>query len=221
MYELRTESPGYRKLRAELLEAEIALKEQRERVAELRRQLPTDTPVDDYAFQRIDLRAGGGVSPVSLSGLIGDGQRPLVLMHFMYGGAQTSFCPMCTMWADGYDGAVPHMEQRVAFGVVVAGDVEAFAAHGRERGWRNLRLLSSEGTSFKTDFGMENGEGGQMPGASVFVRGADGAPRHFYTGGAFMDGGHFRGMDLLSPVWHFLDLTRQGRSDWMPALSYE
>ena len=31
---------------------------------------------------------------------------------------------------------------------------------------------------------------------------------------------HFRGMDLLSPVWNFLDLTPAGRGDWFPGLSY-
>jgi predicted dithiol-disulfide oxidoreductase (DUF899 family) len=26
----------------------------------------------------------------------------------------------------------------------------------------------------------------------------------------------YRGLDLLSPVWNLLDLTRAGRGDWMP-----
>jgi predicted dithiol-disulfide oxidoreductase (DUF899 family) len=30
-----------------------------------------------------------------------------------------------------------------------------------------------------------------------------------------------RGIDLLSPVWHILDLTRRGRDDWFAALRYE
>ena len=25
-----------------------------------------------------------------------------------------------------------------------------------------------------------------------------------------------RGLDLLSPVWHFFDLTPEGRGDWFP-----
>jgi len=29
-----------------------------------------------------------------------------------------------------------------------------------------------------------------------------------------------RGIDLLSPVWHLLDLTPGGRADWYPSLSY-
>jgi predicted dithiol-disulfide oxidoreductase (DUF899 family) len=29
-----------------------------------------------------------------------------------------------------------------------------------------------------------------------------------------------RGIDLLSPVWHLLDLTPQGRRDWFAQLDY-
>ncbi len=224
MKELPTESPEYRKARAELLEAEIALKEQRERVAEMRRKLPRDTPLaTDYALEEGPRDLAAGDEPVarrSVSELLDPSGKPLVLMHFMFGGKQESFCPMCTMWADGYDGVVPHLEQHVDFGVVVAGELSAMRAHARARGWKNLRVFSSSGSSFKRDFGMEDEEGGQMPGVSVFVRGDDGSARHFYTGGALMAPGHFRGMDLLSPVWNFLDLTPEGRGEWFPALAY-
>lgn len=224
MTQLPGESADYRKLRAELLQAEIALKEQRERVAQLRRKLPRDTPLpQDYPLREGPRDLAAGDEPVlerPLSALFADPGKPLVLMHFMFGGKQESPCPMCTMWADGYDGVVRHLEQHLNFGVVVAGDLAAFRSHARDRGWRAVRLLSSEGTSFKRDFGMEDGEGAQMPGVSVFVLGEDGAARHFYTGGAMMAPDHFRGMDLLSPVWSFLDLTPEGRGSWFPGLSY-
>ncbi len=29
-----------------------------------------------------------------------------------------------------------------------------------------------------------------------------------------------RGIDLLAPVWHLLDLTPRGRGDWYPSLDY-
>jgi predicted dithiol-disulfide oxidoreductase (DUF899 family) len=29
-----------------------------------------------------------------------------------------------------------------------------------------------------------------------------------------------RGIDLLSPVWHVLDLTPRGRGEWYAALDY-
>jgi predicted dithiol-disulfide oxidoreductase (DUF899 family) len=56
---------------------------------------------------------------------------------------------------------------------------------------------------------------------SVFTRDGDGSVRHFYSAHPRMsDEIDERGIDLLSPVWHILDLTPQGRDDWDPALSY-
>lgn len=217
--QLAAESPEYRKVRNELLEAEIALRDQRERVADLRRQLPADTVSEDYVFSEgpQDLAAGDApISEVRLSELV-DSDRPLLLVHFMFGGAQENPCPMCSMWADGYDGVVRHLETRANFAVVVAGDLAVFREWARTRGWQNLRILSSEGTAFKRDLGTETESGQPIPAVSVFTRGSDGTPRHFYTGGAFMAPGQFRGMDLLSPVWNFFDLLPEGRGDFMPS----
>lgn len=212
------ESPAYRKIRDELQEAELALRDQRERVAELRRRLPRDTACEDYAL--LEAPPGTGHEPLRetrLSELFTDEARPLVLMHFMFGEAQESPCPVCTLWADGYDGIVPQLGRRVDFAVVVAGDLERFRDHGRERGWRFLRLLSSRGTSFKRDFGFETEDGGQLPGVGVFLR-EGGELRHFYSQSAMLGPGEFRGMDLLCPLWHYLDLTPDGRGDFMPTL---
>ena len=127
---------------------------------------------------------------------------------------------MCTLWADGYDGVVPHLSQNVNFAVVVAGDVGTFRAYARERGWRNVRILSSGGSTLKPDLGFESPDGQQLPGVSVFVRDADGSVRHTYSGSAVMGDGQYRGMDFLSPLWNFLDLTPGGRGDFMPRRSY-
>jgi predicted dithiol-disulfide oxidoreductase (DUF899 family) len=209
--------------RAELLRAEIALKDQIERVAALRRSLPLEPVREDYAFMEGPPDLDAGDEPrrtVRLSELFDRPEQTLVLVHFMFGGRQTEPCPMCTMWADGYDGVVPHLRQRIGFGVVVAGDPAVMRREARARGWRHLRFLSSAGTTFKRDFGMEDADGAQRPGVSVFRLGEDGRPRHFYTQGALMAPGHWRGMDLLSPVWSFLDLTPEGRGEWMPRRRY-
>ena len=58
---LQREKNEYRKLRDQLLEAEITLKDQRESVAALRRQLPMGPPVEtDYVFREgpADIRDG-------------------------------------------------------------------------------------------------------------------------------------------------------------------
>ncbi len=53
----------------------------------------------------------------------------------------------------------------------------------------------------------------------MFDRDADGTVRHTYTAHPhWSETGHQRGLDLLSPVWHLLDLTPQGRGDWYASL---
>lgn len=215
---LSDESPDYAKLRDELQQAEVALRDQRERVAELRRRLPEGPPFPDLELEEV--RDGQRVR-VRLSELFDDPAKPLVLMHFMFGKAQEAPCPMCTAWADGYDGVVPHLRQRVNFGVVVAGDPAAIEAYGRGRGWRHVRLVSAADSDLKSRLGFEDGDGRQLPGVSVFQRGADGGLRHFYSQCALLGADGFRGMDLLSPIWHFLDLTPEGRGDYFPAKQYD
>jgi predicted dithiol-disulfide oxidoreductase (DUF899 family) len=212
------ESASYGKVRDELQAAELALRDQRERVAALRRRLPQDTPVEDCIFQEI--RDGSRV-PVRLSELFEDPTKPLVLVHFMYGKKQEQACPMCTMWADGYDGTVPHLRRRVNFAVLVAGDAATIGAWGRSRGWRHLRIVSAADSALKRQLGFEEADGAQYPGVSVFVRRPDGTLVHFYSQSAWYGGKEFRGMDLLSPVWHFFDLTPEGREDWFPSRRYD
>jgi len=88
--ELANESDTYRAARAELLQAEIALRDQREKVAELRRQLPIDTEVEDYLFHEglRDLSQDAPISEVRLSGLFDKPDQPLVVYQFMYGVAR-------------------------------------------------------------------------------------------------------------------------------------
>ena len=215
---LDTESPEYAKRRDELQEAEIALRDQRERVAELRRMLPLDTVVADETFEEVE---DGRKVPVQLSELFEDPEKPLVLMHFMYGKAQQAPCPMCTMWADGYDGAIEHLEQRINFAVLVAGDVAIFEAYCRERGWSSVRAVSAGNSDLKRRLGFEMENGAQIPGVSVFVQRPDGTLVHSYSQAAMYGEQGGRGMDLLSPVWNFFDLTPAGRGDFMPSKLYD
>lgn len=212
-------SDDYQKLRERLRAAEIELKEQRERVAELRRQLPLDTVVDDLVFRQANEQ--GQVEDVQLSTLFADPNKPLVLLHFMYGKKQESPCPMCSLWADGYSGLQDHLRQRINFAVLIAGDPLKFSRFAQNKGWDSLRVVSAGDTTLKQEVGVEMPDGSQLPGVSVFRRGNDGTIHHFYSGSAMLGGGHFRGMDLLSPFWNILDLTPEGRGDFMPSLSYD
>jgi len=218
------ESDAYARSREELRRAELDLIEQRDRVAALRRALPEGPVVDDYVFLEgpRDLDAGDDpVTEVRLSELFTGPDRALIVYHFMYGKAQTTACPMCTMWIDGFNGIVRHVEQNADFVVVAAAAPAVLRSHARARGWNDVRLLSGGDNTFKFDLRSEDTDGAQDSTASVFSRDASGAIRHDYTAHPWIsDERRERGIDLLCPTWHLLDLTPQGRGDWYPQLAY-
>ncbi len=210
------ESDEYRRQREELRLAQLGLMDHVEHVAALRRDLPADTRVEDYEF--LEVPSG---ERVRISELFSAPDRALVLYHFMYGKAQTEPCPMCTMWIDGYNAVAPHLAQNIDFAVVAAADPAALDAHAAVRGWNNIRLLSARDSTFKYDLGSEDPDGTQIEWISVFALGDDGGVRHLYSTSAQMsDDRRERGIDLLTPVWHLLDLTPSGRGDWYPTLTY-
>jgi predicted dithiol-disulfide oxidoreductase (DUF899 family) len=220
---LETESAAYRKFRDELLEAEIALKDQRERVAALRRKLPLDTAIQDYEFHEgpADLTKDGPFPMIRLSGLFDDPNKPLVVYQYMYGGAQKKPCPSCTMWVDGFSGVAHHLRQNMNFAVIAQAEIRQLRDWAKERHWDALRLVSSEGTDFKSVLNFQDAEGRQRPGLSVFKRSPDGSVKHFYSSSAQMtDEIKTRGIDLMSPVWNLLDITPDGRGQWDPKLKY-
>src|ERR1700752_1000801 len=113
---LPKESAAYLEKREELRLAEIEEMRQRERVAELRRQLPDGAIIQDYVFEEgpANLDAGDGpIRKVRLSELFTAPDRPVVIYHFMFGKKQTKPCPMCTLIIDGLNGVAHHLAQNV------------------------------------------------------------------------------------------------------------
>src|SRR5215510_9684053 len=209
---LPNESEEYLSKREELRLAEIELRNQRERVAELRRKLPQGPAVQDYAFEEVAAGIDAGDSPirtVRISQLFTGPNRSVVLYHFMYGKTQTKPCPMCTAWIDGVNGVAHHIAQSVDFAIVAAADLPTLRSHARARGWNRLRLLSAGSSTFKYDLGSEDKEGNQDSAISVFTRDSDGTIRHSYTGHPW-----------LAPIWNVMDLTRQGRGTFYTTLEY-
>jgi predicted dithiol-disulfide oxidoreductase (DUF899 family) len=226
---LDREKIDYRKLRDTLLQAEIALKDQRESVAALRRQLPMGPAVAaDYIFREgpadIHDESPAHFKDVRLSELFAPGKNRLIVDHMMWGPNDKSPCPMCTMWADGYNAIATHVSQKANFVLVAKVEVGKLRDWARQRGWDELRLLSSGQNSFNADFKVEDAKS-QHPGVSVFSREADGKIHHFYTTEASLHPGqngnpNHRGIDLYTPVWNLFDLLPEGRENWSPKLSY-
>jgi predicted dithiol-disulfide oxidoreductase (DUF899 family) len=125
------------------------------------------------------------------------------------------------MIIDGLDGVAQHLAQNVDLAIVAAADLSSLRAHARKRGWNNLRLLSCGNNTFKYDLGSEDREGNQDSTISVISRDSDGTLRHFYSAHPWMaDDIDQRGLDQLCAVYNILDLTPQGRGDWVAALEY-
>ena len=117
--------------------------------------------VEDYA-----LTDWSGAKP-PLSALFG-AKDDLILIHNM-----GFSCPYCTMWADGFNAVLPHIEERAAVVLTSPDDVSAQKTGAEKRGW-TFRMLSNTGTSLNKDMGFEGEDGGPMPGCTVFHRNDDG-----------------------------------------------
>ena len=214
------ESDQYRAARAALLEEELALRAQIERVAEQRRSLPPGGALPkDYVFQEL---VDGELVETTLSELFGSDQSTLFIYSFMYAPDMDEACPMCTSILDALDAQVTHIDEQISTAVVAKHDPETIEAHARSRGWSNLRLLSSRSNGYNADYWGEV-DGNQTTTANVFVREGE-EIRHFWNSEAsyapMIDGGHMRHLDQIWPLWGVLDLTPQGRGDWIPSLRY-
>jgi predicted dithiol-disulfide oxidoreductase (DUF899 family) len=221
---LPNESEEYLSKREELRRAEIELRNQRERVAELRRRLSQGPAVEDYVFEEGPVELDAGDTPirsVRLSQLFTRPDRSVVIYQFMYGKKQTKPCPMCTAWIDGFNGVAHHLAQNLDLVIVAAADLVSLRSHARTRGWNRLRLLSAGSSTFKYDFGGEDKEGNQDSTISVFTQDSNGTIRHSYTGHPSLALDiEERGIDELTPIWNVMDLTRQGRGDFYAKLEY-
>jgi predicted dithiol-disulfide oxidoreductase (DUF899 family) len=94
----------------------------------------------------------------------------------------------------------PHLAQNVDVAIAAAADPGALRQHARDRGWRNLRLLSCGNSTFKHDLRSEDAAGNPDSTISVFTRDRDGTLRHVYSAHPWMaDDVKERGIALLTP----------------------
>jgi predicted dithiol-disulfide oxidoreductase (DUF899 family) len=226
------ETAAHRAARDQLLNQEILLRRQVEAVAAARRALPPGGLVPtDYVFH--GLSEDQAPAEIRLSELFAPGRDTLITYNYMFPRAAQdprplptggeiakmpkaeSPCPSCTAFLDSLDGAAKHIEG-LGFNLVVIAKapLDRLVAVGRDRAWRDLRLISAAGTTFKRDYHSELPDGTPAPMLTVFQRRGDGI-RHFWS--AEMNytqpdaGQDPRGNDMLSTLWNAVDLTPEGR----------
>jgi predicted dithiol-disulfide oxidoreductase (DUF899 family) len=179
------------------LENEIV--EQKKKLAELRSQLP-EQPVENYTFKTWD----GGT--LTLAEMFGD-KEELILIHNM-----GKRCPYCTLWADGFNGVVPHLENRAAFVVTSPDDPATQKEFASGRGWR-FKMYSSHESPFSRDMGFMGEKDDPWPGVSTFRKTCDGKIfRKAWT--------YFGPGDDFCATWPLLDLLPQGQNEWEPKFMY-
>jgi predicted dithiol-disulfide oxidoreductase (DUF899 family) len=184
---------------------------------------------------------GGG--EVRFSELFAPGQDTLVIYSFMFPRwlgdtrpgpngetgrlplAETP-CPSCTSILDSLDGAARHLGHRVNLAVVAKSAPDRIRTFARERGWRNLRLLSSRNNSYNRDYHAERPDGSQTPILNVFVRHGSQLRHSWATELMFAprdEGEDPRHVDSIWPIWSVLDMTPAGRGEAgdFPSLKYE
>lgn len=186
--------------RREFLREEKEFSKLHDRLAAQRRELPWVKVDQPYVFESANGR-------VSLAELF-EGRSQLIVYHFMLAPGWEEGCRGCSFVSDHFDGALAHVNARdIAFTAVSCAPLAEIERFKARMGWK-FNWVSSHGTSFNRDFRVsftsEEVEAGkadynfglneigadEMPGLSVFARGADGAVYRTYTT-------YSRGLDLL------------------------
>ncbi len=230
------ESAEYRKARNALLAEEMALRRQIEVVAAQRRALPLGGEIpEDYVFERIS--DNGMPEKVEMSKLFSH-HKTLILYSFMYGPERDAPCPMCTHLLDSVNGGARHVGERAALFIVAKSPIARLIAWARARGWNHLEFLSTAGNGYDADY---FGDSSKVPAVIRKARGGNdrknwdetmfnvfhldnGVVRHFWgselTWAASEPGQHHRSGDAVNALWGLLDMTPEGRGQFMPKLAY-
>jgi predicted dithiol-disulfide oxidoreductase (DUF899 family) len=201
--------------RKELLKKEKAFTRQRDALAADRRGLPWIKIEKQYTF----VTPGGRKTLAELF----DGQRQLIVYHFMLGPGWEEGCPGCSFLADHIDGANFHLPHAgVKLVVVSRAPLPEIEIYKKRMGWR-FPWVSSFESGFNYDFHVSFtpedlakgkvtynyalSEGNdELPGASVFYKNDAGEVFHTYSTYA-------RGGESLIGAFNYLDLVPVGRNE--------
>ena len=136
------------------------------------------------------------------------GRSQLLVYHFMFGPKWTEGCPICSFWADNFNGAVVHLAHQWAssgrsdfnydFAVSVA-DLDAGASQPE------MERRSPDRTDLPTYNFTKKAFAAELPGLSAFAF-EDGVVYHTYSCYA-------RGLDAFNSAYQLLDRAPLGRNE--------
>lgn len=155
------------------------------------------TAVKDYRFKTLE-----GI--VSLNDLFAQ-QDKLLLIHNMGQG-----CRYCTLWADGFNGFLPHLESAMSVVLVSKDTPEVQRDFANSRGWR-FRLASHGGGDYIQEQTVMDGEN-NMPGVVVYEKQDNTIVRK--NSAVFGPG------DSYCSMWDLIGLAGLSESSWTPQYRY-
>ena len=202
--------------RKELLAKEKAFTKLRDELTRERLALPWEEVTKAYTFE-------GPKGKESLGDLF-EGRSQLVIYQFMYDPEWKAGCPICSFWADNFDGIIRHLNHRdVTMIAVSRAPFAKLEAYRKRMGW-TFKWVSSGGSEFNFDnqasftplqvqkktafynFVTQDPGETEREGVSVFYREADGKIFHTYSAYA-------RGIDMVNTAYNYLDLVPKGRDE--------
>ncbi len=162
----------------------------------MRKQAPREQ-VPDYPLQTLE-------GTTSLRELF-VGREKLLVIHNMGQG-----CRYCTLWADGINAFLPHLESAMAVVLVSKDDPIVQRRMANSRGWR-FRMASHGGAQYIREQTTQPDQG-NAPGAVCYGLEDDGIVR--------LGSSSFGPGDQYCSMWPLLSLAGIGVDDWTPQFNY-
>ncbi len=167
-----------------------------QKLQKLRKESPP-SEVKNYRFQDLN-------GEVTLRQLF-DEKKILFAIHNMGQG-----CRYCTLWADGFNAFVPHLEDRAALVLLSKDAPDVQRRFANSRGWR-FHMASHGGGDYIKEQSVIPGEN-NVPGIVCYMREGD---RIFKKNSTVLGPG-----DTYCPQWHILSLAGLAEDDWTPQYNY-
>ena len=152
--------------------------------------------VANYTFSTLD-------GNVTLLELFGESDRLLVIHNMGQG------CRYCTLWADGFNGFVPHLESAMSVVLVSRDAPELQRTFANSRNWR-FRLASHGGSKYIQEQTVVEGSK-NMPGV-VYERNGNRVTRK--------NAAEFGPGDLFCSIWNLLGMAGFNDTNWTPQYNY-
>jgi predicted dithiol-disulfide oxidoreductase (DUF899 family) len=184
-------------MNSEIRELEKQIGTLSEKLAKLRAKETEAKEVPNYKLETMN-------GPTDLASLFA-GKDTLFAIHNMGQG-----CRYCTLWADGLNGFLPHLEDKFSVVLLSKDAPEVQQRFANSRGWR-FRMASHGGGKYLDEQSVEPGEG-NMPGLVCYQKKNGKIIRKNST--VFGPG------DQFCSLWHILSLAGHGDEDWTPQYSY-